>query len=118
MKTRRSSFVFPRENIAQGFASREYLEYLLERGADFDQITEEMLVELFASYDLQIKKITPCLKPLLLKMDSVKNPCKISTRNKILSTYKKKILSFLIILMYHLYYRPSGPGFFRAIRQI
>ena len=118
MKTRRSSFVFPRENIAQGFASREYLEYLLERGADFDQITEEMLVELFLSYDLQIKKITPRLASLLLKMDSVKNPCKISTRNTILSTYKKKVLSSFVILMYHLYYRPSGPGFFQAIGQI
>jgi len=39
-------------------------------------------------------------------------------RNKTLSTYKKRVLSSLGILMYHLYYRPTGPGFFQAIGQI
>jgi len=96
----------------------EVVKYLLEQGADSDLIIEEMLVNLFISYDLQIAKITPRLASLLLKFDLAKKSYQISTRNKILSTYKKKVLSSLVILMYRLYYRPSGRGFFQAIGSI
>ena len=95
----------------------EVVKYLLEQGADSDRISEKILNQVFTSYDLQIKKITPRLSSLLLKIKSVKQPYKKSTRNKILSTYKEKVLSSLIILMYRLYYRPSGPGFFQAIEE-
>ena len=95
----------------------EIVKYLLEQGADSDRISEKILNQVFTSYDLQIKKITPRLSSLLLKIKSVKQPYKKSTRNKILSTYKEKVLSSLIILMYRLYYRPSGPGFFQAIEE-
>jgi len=91
---------------------------LLEQGADSDLITERMLVKLFASYDLRIATNIPRLTSLLLKIDLVKNSYQTRVRNKTLSTYKKKVLSSLAILMYHLYYRPSGPGFFQAIGQI
>ena len=94
------------------------VKYLLERGADSNLITRQMLVELFTSYDLQIPKNIPRLTSLLLKIDLVKKSYQIRMRNEILSTYKKKVLSSLGILMYHLYYRPSGPGFFQAIGQI
>jgi len=77
-----------------------------------------MLVRLFTSYDLQIPKNIPRLTSLLLKIDLIKKSYQIRMRNKILSTYKKKVLSSLDILMYRLYYRPSGPGFFRAIGHI
>jgi len=77
-----------------------------------------MLVELFTSYDLQIPKNIPRLTSLLLKIDLVKKSYQMSKRKEILSTYKKRVLSPLGILMYHLYYRPSGPGFFQAIGQI
>ena len=95
----------------------EVVKHLLEQGADFDILSEQKLVKLFISYDLQIKKITPQLSSLLLKINLVKKPCQASTRNKILSTYRGKLASSLIILMYHLYYRPSGPGFFQAIEE-
>jgi len=91
---------------------------LLERGADSDRLSEKILIEVFTSYDLQIEKITPRLSSLLLKINLVKKPCQASTRKEIVSTYKKKIVSSLVILMYHLYYRPSGPGFFQAIEQV
>jgi len=77
-----------------------------------------MLVELFTSYDLQIATNIPRLTSLLLKIDLVKKSYQIRMRNKTLSTYKKRVLSSLGILMYHLYYRPTGPGFFQAIGQI
>jgi len=77
-----------------------------------------MLVRLFISYDLKITKNIPRLTSLLLKIDLVKKSYRIPRRNEILSTYKKKVLSSLSTLMYHLYYRPSGPGFFQAIGQI
>jgi len=96
----------------------EVVKYLLEYGADSNLITEPMLVKLFVSYDLQITKVTPRLTSLLLKINLVKNSHQISTRNTILSSYRKQVLSSLVILMYHLYYRPSGPGFFQAIEQI
>jgi len=96
----------------------EVVKCLLERGADSDRLSRRFLIKLFTSYDLQTEKITPRLFSLLLKINFVKKPYKMSTRNKILSTYKKKVVSSLIILMYHLYYRPSGPGFFQAIEQI
>ena len=96
----------------------EVVKYLLERGADSNLITERMLVRLFTSYDLQIATNTPRLISLLLKIDLVKKSYQIRMRNKTLSTYKKRVLSPLGILMYHLYYRPSGPGFFQAIGQI
>ena len=94
------------------------VKYLLERGADSNLITERMLVELFRSYDLQIPKNIPRLTSLLLKIDLLKKSYQIRMRNETLSTYKKKVLSSLVILMYRLYYRPSGPGFFQAIGQI
>jgi len=96
----------------------EVVKYLLERGADSDRLSEKILIEVFTSYDLQIEKITPRLSSLLLKINLVKKPCQASTRKEIVSTYKKKIVSSLVILMYHLYYRPSGPGFFQAIEQV
>jgi len=37
------------------------VKYLLERGADSNLITEQMLARLFTSYDLQIPKIIPRL---------------------------------------------------------
>jgi len=91
---------------------------LVEQGADSDLITEPILVKLFTTYDPQVTKITPRLSSLLLKIKFIKKPHKTSTRNKILSTYSKQVVSSLVILMYHLYYRPSGPGFFQAIEQI
>jgi len=96
----------------------EVVKHLLEQGADFDILSEQKLVKLFISYDLQITPLTPRLVSLLLKIDLVKKHCKVAARNKVLSTYKKKLLTTLVILMYHLYYRPSGPGFFQAIGQI
>ena len=96
----------------------EVVKYLVEQGADVDRLSQTILIEVFTSYDLQIKKITPRLSSLLLKTKLVKKSDKESERNKILSTYKKKIVSSLIILMYHLYYLPSGPGFFQAIEEI
>jgi len=90
---------------------------LLEQGANVDVLSENFLIELSRSYDMQIKKITPRLSSLLLKIKLVKKFDQASTRNKILSTYKKKVVSSLVILMYHLYYRPSGPGFFQAIEE-
>ena len=39
-------------------------------------------------------------------------------RREILSTYKRKVLSSLDILMIHFYYCPSDPGFFQAIGRI
>jgi len=68
--------------------------------------------------DLQVKKITPRLLSLLLKIKLVKKPHATYTRNKMLSTYRKQVVSSLVILTYHLYYRPNGPGFFQAIEQI
>jgi len=103
---------------AAGNGYLEVVKYLVEQGADVDRLSQTILIEVFTSYDLQIKKITPRLSSLLLKTKLVKKSDKESERNKILSTYKKKIVSSLIILMYHLYYRPSGPGFFQAIEQI
>ena len=96
----------------------EIVKFLLEQGADSDILSEQKLVKLFISYGLRVGRITPRLSSLLLKINLVKKPCQASTRNEILSTYKKKIVSSLVILMYHLYYRPSGPGFFQAIEQI
>jgi len=93
----------------------EVVKYLLEQGADSNLINEQMLVELFTSYDLQITKNIPRLTSLLLKIDLLKKSYQIHVRSKKLSTYKKKVLSSLVILMYRLYYRPSGPGFFQAI---
>jgi len=75
------------------------------------------LIKLFMSYDLQIKKITPRLSSLFLKIKPVKKSDKASMRNKIILTYREKILSSLVILMYRLYYRPSGPGFLQAIEE-
>ena len=96
----------------------EVVKYLLEQEADSNLVSKEMLIKLLTSYDLQIKKITSRLTSLLLKIDLVKKFYQISVRNKILSAYKKKIISSLGILIYRLYYRPSGPGFFQAIGQI
>jgi len=96
----------------------EVVKYLLERGADSDILSEQKLAKLFTSYDLHIKKITPRLSSLLLKIKLVKKSAQTSTKNKILSRYKEKIVSSLVILMYRLYYRPSGPGFFQAIEQV
>jgi len=104
--------------LAAEYGNLEIAKFLLEQGADSDIISEQKLVKLFISYDLQIKKITPQLSSLLLKINLVKKPCQASTRNKILSTYSEKIVSSLVILMYRLYYRPSGPGFFQAIEQV
>ena len=91
---------------------------LLEHGADSNLVSEEMLIKLFTSYDLKIRKNIPRLTSLLLKQDLLKKSYEISMRNKILSAYKKKVLSSLGVLMCRLYYRPSGPGFFQAIEQI
>ena len=99
----------------------EMVKYLLEQGADSNLITKKMLVRLFTSYDLQIATNIPRLTSLLLKIDLVKNSYQVCVRNKILSTYKKKVLLSLSILMYHLYHlyhRPSSPDFFQAIGQI
>ena len=95
----------------------EVVKYLLEQGADSDLVSKKKLIELFTSYNLQVRKLTPRLSSLLLKIKSVKKPYKISVRNKILSTYKEKVASSLVILMYRLYYRPSGLGFFQAIEE-
>ena len=103
---------------AAEYGQLEVVKYLLEHGADSDTLAEYFLNNLLMLYDLHIKKITPRLSSLLLKIKLVKKFDQASTRNKILSTYKKKIVSSLIILMYHLYYRPSGPGFFQAIEQV
>jgi len=91
---------------------------LLEQGANVDVLSEKILIKLFVSYNLQIRKITPRLSSLLLKTNFVKKSCKLSMGNKILSRYREKILSSLVILMYHLYYRPNGPGFLQAIEQV
>jgi len=104
--------------LAAGSVHLEVVKYLLEQEADPDNLSEEFLNRLLTSYDLQIKKITPRLSSLLLKIKLLKKSDKMSTRNKILSTYRKKVISSLVILMYHLYYRPSGPGFFQAIEQV
>ena len=110
------------DNLALRFAANhdrlEVVQYLLERGADVDVLSEKNLIKVFTCYDLQIKKTTPRLSSLLLKIKLVKKSCKISTGNKILSRYREKILSSLVILMYHLYYRPNGPGFLQAIEQV
>jgi len=89
----------------------EVVKCLVEKGADSDRLSEEMIVNLFASYDLQVKKITPRLLSLLLKTKFLRKLYKKSTGNK-------KIFFSLVILMYRLYYRPGGPGFFQAIEQI
>jgi len=96
----------------------EVVKYLVERGADPDKISSEILIKLLTSYSVQIGKITPRLLSLFLKIKLVKKAYKISARNRILSAYKEKIVSSLVILMYHLYYRPRGPGFFQAVEQI
>ena len=93
------------------------VKHLVEQGADSDKISSENLNKLLTSHDLQFKKITPRLSSSLLKINLVKKPYQASTRKEILSKYKKQVLSSLVILMYRLYYRPSGPGFFRAIEQ-
>ena len=93
----------------------EVVKYFVERGADLDRLSEEILIELFTSYDLQIKKITPRLLSLIIKTISVEKVYKMSTRNKILSSYRKQVFSSLTILMYRLYYRPSGPAFFQVV---
>ena len=98
--------------LAAGKGHLEVVKYLLEQGAESDRVSKQLLVKLFVTCDLRIGKITPRLTSLLL---GIEKENKISMRNKILSTYKKKFLSSLIILMYHFYYRPSGPGFFQAI---
>ena len=103
---------------AARYGHLEVVKYLLEQRADSDRLSEKILIKLFTSYDLQIKKITPRLSPLLLKIKLVGKSDKMSMRNKILSTYRKKIISSLVILMYHLYYRPNGPGFLQAIEQV
>ena len=108
------------EEALQWAAEKGHLEvvkYLLEQGADSDILSQKVLIKLLTTYDLQIKKITPRLSKLLLKIDLVKKSYKASARNRILSTYRGKIVSSLVILMYHLYYRPTGPGFFQAIEQ-
>ena len=108
------------EEALQWAAEKGHLEvvkYLLEQGADSDILSQKVLIKLLTTYDLQIKKITPRLSKLLLKMDLVKKSHKTSARNRILLTYRGKIVSSLVILMYHLYYRPTGPGFFQAIEQ-
>jgi len=91
---------------------------LTEQGGNSNLITEQMSIKLFTSYDLKIKKITPCLTSLFLKTDLVKKSNQISMRREILSTYKRKVLSSLDILMIHFYYCPSDPGFFQAIGRI
>ena len=93
----------------------DVVKYLLEQGADSDRIYREDLIKFFTSYDLQIEKITPRLSSIILKIKCLNTPCKKSRRNKILSSYKKKMIFSLFILMYRIYYRPGGPGYFRAI---
>ena len=109
------------DDWALGWAARkghlEVVKYLVEQGADSDRLSQKVLIKLLTTYDLQIKKITPRLSKLLLKIDLVKKSYKTSARNRILLTYRGKIVSSLVILMYHLYYRPTGPGFFQAIEQ-
>ena len=95
----------------------EVFKHLLEQGANSDRISEKILIEVFTSHDLQIKKLTPRLSSLLLKIKSVKKSYKTFLRNKIISSYKERVASLLVILTYHLYYRPSGPGFFQAIEE-
>ena len=104
--------------LAALYGHLEVVKYLLEQGGDSNLVSEEMLIKLFTSYDLKIAKDIPRLTSLLLKIDLVKKSYQISTRNKMLSTYKKKVLTSLVVLMYHLYYRPSGPGFFQAIEAV
>jgi len=93
----------------------EVVKCLLEQGADSNLITEQMLVRLFTSYDLQITKNIPRLTSLLLKIDLVKKSYQIRVRNKKYQLIRKKIISSLVILIYHLYYLPTGPAFFQAI---
>jgi len=95
----------------------EVAKYLLKQGANSDRLSQKVLIKLLTTYNLQIKKITPRLSKLLLKIKLVKKSDKASMRNKILLTYRGKIVSSLVILVYHLYYRPTGPGFFQAIEQ-
>ena len=116
------------DDIALRYAAEKgyikVVRHLLEQGANPRSITDRELqkilgdgnrnlINLLLLYNLQIENRSP---------DLISSFLKIRTRglgslgkNKLIASYRRKILSKVERLLYHLYYRPGSLAFFRAL---
>jgi len=101
------------------------VECLLQHGADTKSITDETLktllkweedeiINILLLYNLQIEKRSPDLISSFLKKNRSRG-FKCAGANKIIKTYRGKIFSEVERLIYHLYFRPPSPAFYRAV---
>jgi len=103
------------------------VEHLLERGADPQLISKrtfrrllnrrnENLIKLLLLYDLQLERETPFFISLLLKIKFDRESLNFVKKNKLFALYKRDIFTKVVRLLFHLYYRPGSPAYYRAVK--